>query len=166
MRNCNVPEHGNAPLAPWQALDIMGPNLSIADACASGGGVGVIIGDRRQMGGGTAGGIVLFKPSGLRSRITFVKLVLWYTARLSGSGQPINFWSADWRSDMSYRWGLSNAPPGSESVVAEHQLSSDTAAVRLGIHCGPLGPPTPPDQCVAAESAPLVVRGMEVTLSE
>ncbi len=166
MRNCNVPGHSNTLLAPWQALDIMGPNLSIANDCASGGGVSVTIGDVRQMGGGTAGGIVVFRPSGQRRRITFVKLVLWYSTRLSGSGQPIHFWSADWRTDGTYRWGLSNAPPGSESVVAEHQLSPDTEAVRLGIHCGPLGPPTPPDQCVAADSAPLLIRGMELTLSE
>jgi hypothetical protein len=92
--------------------------------------------------------------------------VLWYTTRLSGSGQPINFWSADWRPDGVYRWGLAGAPPGSEGVVAEHHLLPDAAAVRLGIHCGPLGPPTPPDECVATDPMPALIQGMEVTLSE
>ena len=165
MRNCDVPGHGNAPMHPWGQTDNVVPNVSMVDACATGGGVSFNLGPSRAFGGGYSFGINLQRPTGPRSQISFVKLVLWYAARLAGSGQPMLFWSSDLRSDGSWHPALSDAPPGSENVVAEQQLSPDTRAVHLGVQCGP-GGVVSPEPCVSTHGAPLLIRGMEVTLRE
>lgn len=165
MWNCNVPGQGNSLLHPWKPSDYPYPNISRVDDCATGGGWGVRLGDSREIRGGQSVGISLQKPTGSRNQIRFVKLVLWYAARLEGSGQPLHFWSGDFRSDGLFHPGLSNVPPGSENLVAEQQLSSDTQAVHMGIKCGPDGVVSP-EPCVASHAVPLLIRGMKVTLSE
>lgn len=164
MRNCDVPAHSNSLLHPWQQTDNPAP-VSMVDACASGGGVGFSFAASRELGGGRSVGINIQKPTGARSQITFVKLVLWYAARLTASGQPLYFYSSELRSNGTWYPGLSDAPPGSENLVAEQQLSPDTQAVYVGVQCGPGGvvSPTP---CVMAHDVPLLIRGMEVTLRE
>lgn len=166
MWNCNVPGRGNSPLHPWQAQDTTVPNVAVVDACATGGGVGVTLGDDRQIGGGYNEGIVLPKPTGPHSQIRFVKLVLWYAARLAGSGQSMSFSSGHYQSDRSYQPGLSNAPPGSENLVAEQQLSPDAVSIHMALHCGPLAGVQTQDPCFSAHRVPLLIRGIEVTLSE
>ena len=164
MWNCNVPGHANSLMHPWQQTDNPAP-VAMVDACATGGGVGFSFASSGELGGGRSVGINIQKPTGARSQIKFVKLVLWYAARLTSSGQPLYFRSDDVRTNGAWYPGLSNAPPGSENVVAEQQLSPDTQAVYIGVQCGPGGvvSPTP---CVMAQDVPLLIRGIEVTLSE
>lgn len=163
MRNCDVPGYPRAPLFPWiLPPDVSSYRLKIEDTCAAGGGVSFTLGEPRQMVGNTVESIGLYKPTGPRSHITFVKAVLWYAARLGGSGQPLRFWSAEYRFDTTPYPGLSNGPPGSENLVGEHQLGPDTTELRVGLACGSV----PGDPCVAASGVPLLIRGMEVTLSE
>lgn len=165
MRNCSVPGHGNALLYPWRPFDHTYPNLSTVDGCATGHGLAVTLGDSHQIGGGSRQGIRIAKPSGPRSEIKFVKLALWYAARLSGTGQSLYFWSGDVRSGGSFHAGLSNSPPGSEYVVAEQMLSPDTQDVQMAVQCGSFGVVSP-EPCVATHRVPLLIRGIEVTLSE
>lgn len=162
MRNCNVPGYPGAPLSPWTIPQGVSYRATIKDACASGGGVGFNLDEPRQMIGNTIETIGLYKPPGARSQITFVKAVLWYAARLAGSGQPLRFWSAEYRSDSTPLLGFSNGPPGSENLVGEQRLAPDTAEFRVGLACGSMSD----EPCVAANRVPLLIRGMEVTLSE
>lgn len=165
MRNCNVPGHGNSLLHPWKASDHPYPNLSAVDGCASGDGFAVTVGESRQLAEGSRIVLSIRKPAGPRSQITFVKLVLWYAARLAGSGQALYFWSGDLRSDGSFHPALSDAPPGSENIVAEQLLSPDTTNIQMAVECGPWGVASP-EPCVAEHRVPLLVRGIEVTLRE
>lgn len=167
MRNCSVPGHPSSPLYPWQAWDVPRPNVAMVDACATGGGFAVTVGGSGQIGGGDGGGISLHRPRlGPHSQIGFVKLVLWYAARLAGSGQPMYFSSWDMRADGFSHTGLFNGPPGSENVVAEHQFQPDTTGVGVNMQCGPAGGVVSPAPCIPADGVPLLIRGMEVTLSE
>jgi len=165
MRNCSVPGHGSSLFYPWRTFDNPIPNVSVADSCTTGGGVAITLGEPRQMGGGYSPFVAIEKPTGSRGPIKFVKLMLWYAARLAGSGQALHFWSGDRRSDGKFHSALSYGPPGSENLVAEQQLSPDTTSVQIGIQCGP-GGVVSPEPCVAANDVPLLIRGVEVTLSE
>lgn len=167
MRNCNVPGYGSSSMQPWQSMGQPDDAVSVADACATGEGVKFVPDGSRSWGGNQGASIGLLRPTGVRSDIRFVKFVLWYAARLSGSGQPINFFTFHVDSAFAIHPGLYNPPPGSENVVAEQQVGPDTTDFRVGVECGTLGGPTttnPP--CVPANSVPLLVRGMEVTLRE
>lgn len=165
MRNCNVPGHGNSLLHPWKPSNTRYPNLSAVDGCATGSGFAVTVGESRQIGGGQGMTVSISKPTGARDQIRFVKLVLWYAARLAGSGQPLYFSSGDARSDGTFHPGLSDSPPGSENLVAEQLLTPETKSIALTLTCGP-GGVVQPEPCVAAHAVPLLLRGMEVTLSE
>lgn len=170
MRNCDVPGHRHSPMHPWFALDtpaVIDSEISVVDACATGGGVAFTLGEPRQIRSGRNAYLVIQKPSGPRGQVKFVKVVLWYAARLTGSGQPINFLTHSYLPDGSVANGVSNPPPGSENLVAEQQLNPDVTYYYVGIFCGPLGGGVQTlDPCVAADSVPLQIRGMEVTLSE
>lgn len=165
MRSCDVPGHAKSEMAPWFS-GTQQPGVAIVDMCASGGGIAFTFDLASQMPGNSNVNIAIARPLPPRSSITFVKLVLWYAARLSGTGGPLNFHSfARWSDEITP--GLSNGPPGSENLVAEQQLNTETETVQVGIQCGPLGGgPTVPDPCVPANSIPLLIRGIEVTLRE
>lgn len=165
MLNCSVPGRGDWPLDPWTRSDTPETSVTMVDACLAGGGFGITVGGTRQLRGGTAHGISLQKPIGPGTQIKFVKLKLWYAARLAGTGQALYFGSGDARSDGSHHSGLVFGPPGSEEMVSEQQLSPDTTDVQLGIQCGP-GGVVSPEPCVPAHDVPLLIRGVEVTLSE
>lgn len=166
MRNCNVPGQPNSPMHPWEALDNGLHDISVVDSCASGGGVAFTIGDPQQLPVGRNPNIFIKRPAGPRSQIQFVKVVLWYAARLAGSGSPLNFTTYLYGPDYAVTEGVSNPPPGSENLVAEQQLKPDTAYYYVGIYCGQLTMPRPMEPCVAANRVPLQIRGMEVTLRE
>jgi hypothetical protein len=166
MRSCNVPGRPNAPMYPWRAVNDPVPGISMVDACATGGGVGFSVDESRQISAGRNLTIAIDKPSGPRRQITFVRLVLWYAARLAGSGQPLNFFSGSTLSDGSFAAGISNAPPGSENLMAEQVLNADTRTFEVGVHCGALNGTQAPDPCIPAARVPLLIRGMELTLSE
>lgn len=167
MRNCNVPGYGSSSMQPWQSLSQPDDAVSVADACATGEGVKFVLGGSRPWGGHQGASVALLKPTGLRSEIRFVKFVLWYAARLSGSGQSINFFTFHVDSAYAIHPGLFNPPPGSENVVAEQQVGPDTTDFRVGVECRTLGvPPAADPPCAPANSVPLLVRGMEVTLRE
>lgn len=164
MSNCSVPGHGDSLLHPWRT-SVAPSNVSIVDSCATGGGVGIALGGTRQLAGGSSPFIAIEPPTGARSQIKFVKLMLWYATRLTGSGQALRFWSGDARSDGSFHSALSHGPPGSEYIVAEQLLSPDSTSVQLGIQCGP-GGVISPEPCIAEHAVPLLVRGLELTLEE
>jgi len=165
MRSCNVPGHPAAPMHPWFAVEDPGREVSIVDACATGGGVGFSVGDARRLRGNGSAQVVLHQPPAPRSQITFVKAVLWYAARLVGSGAPLNFVPYYALADSTRFYGAPVSPPGAENLVAEQLVGSDAASYHAGIYCGPLvGGLSEP--CVAADRMPLLVRGMEVTLRE
>lgn len=168
MRSCNVPGHGSAPMHPWRWLhdgETPIPGVSLTDACASGGGIGVTLANR-QMPNGRAEGIGLDRPTGPQSQIKFVKAMLWYAARLTGSGPQLRFIAVDYRSDGTTPVGLSNYAPGSEYLVAEQLIGSDSRHLYLQLYCEPPNGLTVPEPCVAAHNVPLLIRGIEVTLSE
>jgi hypothetical protein len=167
MRNCNVPGHPAAPMHPWVAVDNPVTDVSIADACGTGGGVGFVLGDARQLPPNQNAQIIIEQPTAPRSQITFVKVVLWYAARLTGAGSPVGFMTHYLLPDGSGAFGPFTSPPGAESLVAEQQLSPRASSYYVSLHCGPLGTAVlASEPCVAAERVPLLIRGMEVTLRE
>jgi hypothetical protein len=166
MRNCDVPGHQHSPLHPWEA-SLQSPYnpLSIVDGCGTGEGVAFTFKEAQQLNPSDGTGVYLTKKASPQGDISFVKVVLWYAARLSGSGGPLTFETAYSQPDIGFTWGVSNSPPGSENLVAEQQLPADSWGVTVGIRCGPATRP-PSEPCVAANPVPLLVRGMEVTLRE
>ena len=166
MRNCDVPGHQHSPLLPWQASR-QSPSdpLSIVDGCGTGEGVAFTFSPAQQLNPSATALVYLNRPTSPRGDISFVKVVLWYAARLSGSGGPLTFETAYSQPDIGYSWGVSNSPPGSENLVAEQQLPADSWGVTVGIRCGRATQP-PSEPCVGANRVPLLVRGMEVTLRE
>ena len=94
---------------------------------------------------------------------------MWYAARLAGSGQEIGLFATDkkFASNTSYEFWLVTGRPGAESLSFERSINPANADVFwLGLYCGPVYAPVPPDPCVAEHATPFQVRGMEVTLSE
>jgi hypothetical protein len=70
-------------------------------------------------------------------------------------------------SNTSYEFWLVTGRPGAESLSFERPFSRANADVFwVGLYCGPVQDPIPPDPCVADHATPFQVRGMEVTLSE
>lgn len=165
MRNCNVPGHANSLLHPWQVSQPLDTSVSAVDGCATGNGLAARVGEPRELANGDGLPVVIAKPTGARGGITFVKLVVWYAARLAGSGQPLQFTTQERRLDDSLHLGLFNAPPGSESIVAEHMLHPETNSVQMVFRCGPWGVPQP-GACFPTHAVPFLFRGMEVTLRE
>jgi hypothetical protein len=167
MWNCNVPGHGNSPVGPWHLLDNYPNEVSLVDACAAGGGISFTVDDSQQLQFERAVLLMLERPTGPRSQVEFVKVTLWYAARLAGAGHPISFTSIYSLTDGSLHPGFNNIPPGSANLVGEQQLPPDTGYFALGIRCGPLdGSVQNPGPCYASNRVPLLIRGMEVTLSE
>jgi hypothetical protein len=151
---------------PWEALENGQYGITITDNCASGAGVSLSLPDTQQLPDGANGTIIIKKPDGPRSQIQFVKAVLWYAARLVGSGSPINVTTYLYDPHVTVTEGVSNAPPGSENLVAEQQLAPDTAYYYVGIYCGNLTMPRSMEPCIVANRVPMLIRGMEVTLRE
>ena len=164
MRNCNVPGHGNSLMAPWAPHE-PDPGVSIIDGCATGGGIAFTLNELQQLPWKGDGLMLIRRPPPPRNDISFVKVVLWYAARLAGSGHPLGFWSHGVTLDGSPVAGISNSPPGSELLVAEQRFPPNTDYYMLGLTCasGVVGEPGP---CLAASRVPLLIRGMEFTLSE
>ena len=163
MRNCDVPGQPSALMRPWRRFNDNVPGVVLADACASGGGLGLTL-ENGQLSGSI--GFALDKPTGARSQIAFVKILLWYAARLAGSGPPMNLWAGQRLPAGQYGVTLINGAPGSEYLVAEQQLRADATSYELGIQCGPINGVPPTEPCIPADRMPLLIRGMEVTLSE
>lgn len=163
MRNCAVPGQPVSPLHPWRMPEENHPYFDFADGCATGAGLTFSLNGSRDVDAVTFVGTGISKPTGPRSAIKLVKAALWYTARLAGTGQQLNFYTTDYRSDGSFISGFSTTQPGFENVVGEQQLSADTTGYSVGLRCGEIseGP-----NCAVADGTPLVIRGMEVTLSE
>ena len=167
MRNCSVPGHPHTRMDPWSVSDNpMPPGVSVQDDCIAGGGVGFKVASGTQLPGGTSPTFRLLKPTDARRNIKFERLVLWYAARLQSSGQPLNLWAGHALPDGSFVVTLNNGPPGSEYLVAEQLLSPATQHYHVGLRCGPTEGVVSPVPCVAAHPVPLLIRGMEVTLSE
>lgn len=165
MRNCDVPGHASAALGPWQ-ITVVPANMVVVDQCASGGGIGFAFTGARRLSANT--GVVLKllgSKVGPSSSIRLVKSVLHYAARLAGEGPPISVFAIDYHSDGAYYPTFPITPPGAENLVLEQLLTpARTNEYGIGISCSP-GLPERPD-CVPAHNTPLLIRGMEVTLSE
>lgn len=165
MRNCDVPGHGNASIGPWDVPTDVVPTIEVLNNCAVGGGMEFAVSS--PLSGGTEVGIVLKKPSkSPQAQIRMLKAMVWYAARLGGSGTPLHFWSIDAHADGTINPGVFTYPPGSESLSFEQLLTPEvTSYFALGLKCGADGVP-PPEPCRPAAAVPLQIRGMEVTLSE
>lgn len=166
MRNCDVPGHPNSLLGPWY-VDDLPPSITTVDACATGGGVGFRI-VASQLSPGDSAVLVLRRPhEGPQLGIQLVKASLWYAARLAGSGQELNVFSLDFRSNPPVLPWLINGPPGSENLSFEQEFNpTETHLYKVGFECGPISSPRPPGACVPNHAMPFQVRGMEVVLSE
>ena len=93
---------------------------------------------------------------------------MWYAARLAGAGQGISLFASDDDSDkaLTNPW-LVTGRPGAENLSFERGFSRTNAdGFSVGMYCGPVQGPIPPDPCVAEYTTPFHVRGMELTLSE
>ena len=93
---------------------------------------------------------------------------MWYAARFGGSGQAISLFASDDDSDkaLSNPW-LVTGPPGAENLSFERRFSrTDVDGFSVGMYCGPVEGPIPPDPCFADNTTPFHIRGMELTLSE
>ena len=94
---------------------------------------------------------------------------MWYAARLGGSGQEIALFATDkqWTSGMSHRFRMVTGRPGADNLSFERPFNPANADVySVGLYCGPVHVPAPPDPCTADHATPFEVRGMEVRLSE
>ena len=172
MRNCDVPGHEVALLGPWQKAETA-TNVAMVDACSGGGGVRFsATGISQFPAHAMVGALALVKPrTGPQGEIKLVKAVLWYAARLGGSGSPLNFSSLDFHADnTTILRGVTNGPPGAENLVLEQVFDpAETYAYKAFVLCGPITEtaPAPGDpDCAAADPTPLLIRGMEVTLRE
>jgi hypothetical protein len=166
MRNCDVPGQPNSPLGPWRTAE-MAPNAVMVDACATGGGVGFRFTGLGHIPHGQGAVLALLRPaSGPQSQIRLVKAVLWYAARLAGTGPPLNFSSLIIGPGDAFRPGVSNAPPGAENLVLEQVFDPLENHYKVFVVCGPPAGPPATEDCVPADTMPLQIRGMEVTLSE
>lgn len=165
MWNCDVPGHRNSPLHPWKASVLSTTPVSIHDGCDTGEGVAFSVRENQQLNAGDAAALFIERPASPAGDIDFVKVVLWYAARLSGSGSQINFVTAYVHPPDGITWGVSSFPPGSENLVAEQQLAADTVHYDLILRCGLPGQQSS-EPCIGASRVPLLIRGMEVTLRE
>ena len=170
MRSCNVPGQPYAPLGPWTASSHP-PELTVVDACSAGGGVGFSFsGARTMLPESPWARVEIAKPvTGPQSEIRLVSVSMWYAARFGGSGQEIALFAADkkFANNTSYVHWLVTGRPGAESLSFERTFNrADTDAFWVGVYCGPVYAPFPPEPCVADHATPFHVRGMEVTLSE
>lgn len=167
IRSCSVPGHPSAPLGPWRAW-VEAPNMAVVDGCAAGSGVGFGFDGPRQFRFAEGPGLEVTRPSnGPQSQIEFVKVSLWYAARLAGSVHPLSVYSYDRRPNDLRLW-MVTAAPGAESLSFEQTLSPETYGFSLYLACAgvQVPPDPPPDPCVVDNPMPLQVYGMEVTLSE
>lgn len=167
IRSCSVPGHRDAPLAPWQAR-VQTPNMAVVDGCAAGSGVGFRFVGVRAFRFAEGPWLEISRPrSGPQSQIEFVKVSLWYAARLVGSVHPLSVYSYDSRPDDLRLWMVTGAP-GAESLSFEQPLSPETNEFSVHLACAGVHvpPDPPPDPCVVDDAMPLQVRGMEVTLRE
>lgn len=173
MRNCDVPGHPPTSLGPWVASSYTPeptPKMTVGDACASGGGVGFTFAGARTMTPGSAWArITIARPSsGPQSEIRLVSVAMWYAARFGGSGQELGLIASEASSDktLTNHWRVAGRP-GGERLSFERRLSrADADGFSVGMYCGPVQDPIPPDPCVADDATPFLVRGMELTLSE
>lgn len=165
MWNCSVPGRSSSLLHPWLATEWVVPNVSMIDACATGGGWSVNLAGARQVVGGWGAALTLSRPTGARSQIEFVKFTVWYAARLAGTGQPMYFVWSNYRPDGSHLTPVM-VPPDAENAVAEFDLDPDTAHAQLAFRCSLSEVVSVSDPCVAAHNVPLLIRGLKVTLRE
>ena len=173
MRSCDVPGYSHAPLGPWETSSYTPepmPMMVIVDACAAGGGVGFRFAGSHAMTPGSAWArlVIARPPTGPQSEIRLVSVSMWYAARLGGSGQDIGLFASDDDSDkaLTNPW-LVTGRPGAENLSFERTFSrTNVDGFSIGMYCGPVQGPIPPDPCAADDTTPLHVRGMEVRLSE
>lgn len=164
MRNCNVPGYGNGVIDPWVKA-VSYQTVELIDGCATGGGVSF------SMNTGSTphelATVTLTEPADSRGQISLVKAVLWYAARLQGSGRALRVMAYP-RAGPTYQFlVLARSPLQSEHLTAELPLNPDITSIGFGIYCGPLeGDPATTEPCVSSSAVPLLIRGIEVTLRE
>lgn len=166
MRNCSVPGHANAPLGPWTHW------AGARDACVDGGGLSFNMSSAssHEMWAGEAWELHIHRPrTGPRSEIQINKVAVWYSARLWGAGQAVNVVTLHGNPDdgsLFYHW-LVTPPPGAEGLSFEQPVSPiETLVYEVRLMCGPPLLPRAPEPCAPDHPTPLVVHGIETTLSE
>lgn len=168
MRNCSVPGFAAAPMGPWQADSWSG--LYVADTCRSGDGVGFTFVGAHSLLPGYVARLAFFMPrTGPQQDISLEKVSLWYAARLQGSGQYASLLSlAGGREAQLNERTVITGPPGGENLTFGAQFKSgDILTYNLYLTCGWYGSmDVGAEPCVTEHAVPLLVRGMEVTLSE
>jgi hypothetical protein len=141
MWNCSVPGRASSLLQPWLAMEWLVPNVSLVDACATGGGWSVNLAGTREVAGGWGAALTLSRPTGTRSQIEFVRLTVSYAARLAGTGQPMYFVWTNYRPDGPHLTPVA-VPPDGDDAVAEFDLDPDTSHVQIAFRCSlSLDPP-------------------------
>ncbi len=165
MRTCDVPGHPNRLLGPWdsESADDAPTTLAVADACASGDGVALAFMGSRSMPASSGRSFELYAPrTGPQSAIGIVKVKLWYAARLSSTGSPITMYVIEHLSagDRYVR------PLGAvgEDLVYEYRFPRPSDHFTFNVRCS-FGQRNAPN-CEAASTVPVLVRGMEITLTE
>jgi len=162
MRNCDVPGHAHASIGPWTVPKTVYP-VTVEDACPTGGGVRFVL-DEGSMSAGSGLTIAMPKPDGPRSQITLLGAKFWFDARLDGPG-VLEVMAFDQQSGGG-RPFISTGPPGSDGMTAELPLSGATDWVHFGIGCRSPTDGGPRQPCAPSTAVPVVLRGVEVTLTE
>ena len=165
MRTCDVPGDPNRLFGPWESESADGTptTLAVVDACASGGGVGFAFVGSSSMLPGSGRSFQLYAPrSGPQSAIAIVKVKLWYAARLDSAGSPITLYVVEHLSGG----GQYIRPLGAigENLLYEYRFPGPSDRFTLNIRCS-FGQRNAPN-CEAASTMPVLVRGMEITLTE
>jgi hypothetical protein len=143
----------------------------LVDNCSVGGGVDFTLPWARTMGKFTDAKLNLDAPTdAARHAISFDRIRLWTTTRLTGSGRFLS--AAGLVAGAHPFWfGLPSASsPGNEPAV-DFEPPPGTTAVNVVLHCADSDRPAraarieDPD-CYADAQVPLELRGMEITLRE
>jgi hypothetical protein len=165
MRTCDVPGHPNSSFGPWgsSSADDAPTTLAVVDGCARGAGAGLAFVGSSSMLAGSGRSFDLDVPRvGPQSAIRIAKAKLWYAARLGGTGSPITIYVIEQLLNGD-QYARPLATSG-EDLLYEYRFLTPSERFMFNLRCsyGQLNAPN----CEAGSGMPLLVRGMEITLTE
>lgn len=169
MRNCDVPGQAPAPIGPWRPVPA--PTTVLVDNCSVGGGFDFTLPSARTMGQLTDASLSLDAPTDEpRRAIGLVRLRIWTTTLLTGTGQPLSASGSAFGTGTAFAFGLESDGLSAKAAV-DLDLPPPTSTVLVNLHCPsghdrPARADSPQPDCYADADVPLELRGAEITLRE